>query len=60
MRMDARQIMNNDARWKARVRTAWNCHWAILNVTDYDDWRESGVLIENTLNAGGIMREAMK
>ena len=58
--MDARQIMNNDARWKARVRTAWNCHWAIIRATDYADWRESGVLCENALDARGIMQEAMK
>ena len=58
--MQAWQIMSDHAEWKTRGRTALDCDYAILNVTDYADWRESGVLDEDTLNAWGIMAEAIK
>ena len=58
--MQAWQIMSDHAEWKTRGRTALDCDYAILNVTDYADWRESEVIFENTLHAGNIMREAMK
>lgn len=59
--MDARQIMNNDAMWGTWDITALDCDYAIIRATDRADWRESGVQVrENTLNAWGIMSEAMK
>ena len=58
--MDARQIMNNDAMWGTWDITALDCDYAIIRATDRADWRESLVLYEDTLNAWGIMSEAMK
>ena len=58
--MKAWQIMDNAARRNTLERSAWNCHWAILNVTDYDDWLESLVLGEDTLRAQDIMAEVIK
>ena len=58
--MTAEQIMNHAAMWDTQVRTARDCHCAILNVTDYADWEESWVLDEDTLSARGFMQEAMK
>lgn len=54
------QIMNYGADRETRHGTAWDCHRAIRNVTDYADWWESGVLFEDTLNAQAIMEEATK
>ena len=58
--MTAWQIMNNDARWETVYRTASDCDYATCFTTDNADWLESRVLIEDTLNAGVIMAEAMK
>ena len=58
--MTAEEIMNNDARWETCDRTAWNCDHATRYATDYADWWESWVLLEDTLDAEGIMEEAMK
>ena len=52
--------MNYGADRETRHGTAWDCHRAIRNVTDYADWWESGVLFEDTLNAQAIMEEATK
>ena len=49
--MNAWQIMSDHAEWKAWHNTADNCDNAILNVTDFADWRESEVLRENTLTS---------
>ena len=58
--MDARQIMNDYAVWWTWYSAAHDCDHATHNATDFDDWLESGVLYEGTLNAWGIMEEAMK
>ena len=58
--MTAKQIMNYGAEWETLGRTVSDCHYAIIRATDYADWRESGVLCENALDARGIMQEAMK
>ena len=58
--MTAEDIMSFNAGWTTWCMTASDCYWPIRNVTDYADWRESGVLDEDTLNAWGIMAEAIK
>ena len=58
--MNAWQIMSDHAEWKAWHNTADNCDNAILNVTDFADWRESEVLNEGILSAEDFMAEAMK
>ena len=58
--MKAREIMDDRARWETVEMTVWDCDHAIRNSTDYADWLESWVLGEDTLNAEGIMEEAMK
>ena len=58
--MTAEEIMDFGARWATWGRTARDCYWAIYPVTGPRDWRESWVLLEDTLNAWGIMAEVMK
>ena len=58
--MTAEQIMNNDAMWQTRERTAYDDYWPSRYATDSADWQESWVLHENALNAQGVMAEAMK
>ena len=52
--------MDGEVKWKTLRRAAHDCYWPISNVTDLADWWESRVLIEGTLDAGGIMEEAIK
>ena len=58
--MTASEIMNNDARWETVEMTAWDYDDAIYPATDNADWRESGVLQEDTLNAQGVMEEVFR
>ena len=58
--MTAEEIINRDAWRETWSRTAWHCHYATRNATDYDDYLESEVLYEGTLDAEGFMAEAMK
>ena len=58
--LSAKQIMNDYAESATWGRTALRCHCAIYFATDNADWRESGVIGEDTLDAGGFMAEAMK
>ena len=58
--MTAYKIMNRDSMWGTWDRTVFDCNDATRNATDYADWRESGVLHENALDAEGFMAEAMK
>ena len=59
-RKTAYQIMDGEVKWKTLRRAAHDCYWPISNVTDLADWWESLVLFEDTLNAWGIMEEAIK
>ena len=58
--MKAEKIMNGEAGGETWSRTVWDCFWATRDSTDDADWLESWVLLEDTLNAEGIMEEAMK
>ena len=58
--MKAYQIMNDHAKWQTLERSALDCYWASLNVTDYADWLESEVLYEDTLRAHDFMAEVIK
>ena len=58
--MKAEKIMNGEAGGETWSRTVWDCFWATRDSTGDADWLESWVLLEDTLNAEGIMEEAMK
>ena len=52
--------MSFNADRETQCKTVWNCDCAIYFTTDLRDWRESGVLYEDTLRAQDIMREVTK
>ena len=58
--MKAYQIMNNHAKWQTLERSALDCYIAFCPATNDTDYWESRVMVEDTLNAWGIMAEAMK
>ena len=58
--MMAYHIMDGEVKWKTWSSTAIDGHYAIYYATDRADWRESGVLIEDTLNAHDFMQEATR
>ena len=59
--MTANQIMNNDAWRNTQDRTVWDYSGDIYDATDYyDDWLESRVMVEDTLNEWDFVEEAMK
>ena len=58
--MTAEDIMSFNADRETQCKTVWNCDCAIYFTTDLRDWRESGVLYEDTLRAQDIMREVTK
>ena len=58
--MTVEQIMSDHAEWATWHRTAHDCHYAICVTIDPADYWKSWVLLEDTLNAEGIMEEAMK